>query len=170
VTRLVYIGGFGQSGSTLLESLLTANPQVVACGEIANGFEGRTGRELKCSCGKLAKDCPVWSAFARGSNASLNHDALVLTLLEHVKGKYAILCDSSKTAWGSITAPFRLPTRARATVLPAAPGEGPASRILVGDTPASDQDAPEAKADADRAGSVAADPPVLSHRGGVVGR
>jgi hypothetical protein len=39
----------------------------------------------------------------------LNHDALVLTLLEHVKGKYAILCDSSKTAWGSITAPFRLP-------------------------------------------------------------
>jgi hypothetical protein len=108
LTRLVYIGGFGQSGSTLLESLLTANPQVVACGEIANGFEGRTGRELKCSCGELAKDCPVWGAFARGSNASLNHDALVRTLLEHVKGKYAILCDSSKTAWGSITAPFRL--------------------------------------------------------------
>jgi hypothetical protein len=108
LTRLVYIGGFGQSGSTLLESLLTANPQVVACGEIANGFEGRTGRELKCSCGELAKDCPVWGVFARGSNASLNHAALVLTLLEHVKGKYAILCDSSKTAWGSITAPFRL--------------------------------------------------------------
>jgi hypothetical protein len=87
---------------------MTANPQVVACGEIANGFEGRTGRELKCSCGKLAKDCPVWSAFARGSNASLNHDALVLTLLEHVQGKYAILIDSSKTAWGSIAARFRL--------------------------------------------------------------
>jgi hypothetical protein len=108
LTRLVYIGGFGQSGSTLLESLLTANPQVVACGEIANGFEGRTGRELKCSCGALAKDCPVWGAFARGSNASLNHDALVQTLLEHVNGKYAILIDSSKTAWGSIAAPFRL--------------------------------------------------------------
>jgi hypothetical protein len=42
--------------------------------------------------------------------------------------------------------------------------------MLVGDTPASHQDAPEAKADADRASSVAADPPVLSHRGGVVGR
>jgi hypothetical protein len=108
LARLVYIGGFGQSGSTLLESLLTANPQVVACGEIANGFEGRTGRELECSCGELAKDCPVWGAFAPGSNAALNHDALVLTLLDHVKGKYAILCDSSKTAWGSIAAPFRL--------------------------------------------------------------
>ena len=108
MARLVYIGGFGQSGSTLLESLLTANPQVVACGEVANGFEGRTGRDLKCSCGALAKDCPVWCVFAPGSNATLNHDALVLTLLEHVKNKYAILCDSSKTAWGSITAPFRL--------------------------------------------------------------
>jgi hypothetical protein len=75
---------------------------------VANGFAGRPGRELKCSCGELAKDCPVWGALARGSNASLNHDALVLTLLEHVQGKYAILCDSSKTAWGSITAPFRL--------------------------------------------------------------
>jgi hypothetical protein len=90
LTRLVYIGSFGQSGSTLLESLMTANPRVVACGEIANGFEGRT------------------DLFAQGSNASLNHDALVLTLLEHVKDKYAILCDSSKTAWGSIAAPFRL--------------------------------------------------------------
>ena len=108
MTRLVYIGGFGQSGSTLFESLLTASADVVACGEIANGFEGRTGRELKCSCGKLAKDCPVWGVFARGSNASLNHDALVLALLEHVNGKYAILVDSSKTAWGSIAAPFRL--------------------------------------------------------------
>ncbi|MGE3528403.1 MAG: sulfotransferase [Methyloceanibacter sp.] len=108
MTRLVYIGGFGQSGSTLFESLLTASPAVVACGEIANGFEGRTGRELKCTCGKLAKDCPIWGVFARGSNASLNHEALVLALLEHVDGKYAILVDSSKTAWGSITAPFRL--------------------------------------------------------------
>ena len=81
---------------------------MVACGEIANGFEGPTGRELKCSCGELAKDCPVWGVFARGSNASLNHDALVLTLLEHVNGKYAILINSSKTAWGLITAPFRL--------------------------------------------------------------
>ena len=50
-------------------------------------------------------------------------------------------------------------TLARATVFLVAPGEGPASRMLVGDTPASHQDAPEAKADADRASSVAADPP-----------
>ena len=68
MTKLVYIGGFGQSGTTLFEYLLTANPDVVACGEIANGFEGRSGRELMCSCGKLTGDCPIWGVFARGSN------------------------------------------------------------------------------------------------------
>ena len=170
MTRLVYIGGFGQSGTTLSEYLLTANPDVVACGEIANGFEGQSGRELMCSCGKLAGDCPTWGVFARGSNASLNHDALVLTLLEHVKGKYAILCDSSKTAWGSITAPFRLRRLLGPAVLLAAPGERSESGMLVDNTPASHQNAQKEKADADRAGSVAADPSVLSNRDRLVGR
>jgi len=33
VPRLIYIGGYGHSGSTLLEYLLAASPEVVACGE-----------------------------------------------------------------------------------------------------------------------------------------
>jgi hypothetical protein len=44
VTKLVYIGGFGQSGTTLFEFLMTTSPDVVACGEIANGF-GTPGAE-----------------------------------------------------------------------------------------------------------------------------
>jgi hypothetical protein len=108
VTKLVYIGGFGQSGTTLFEYLLTASPEALACGEIVNGFRGRSGRELQCSCGKSAKDCPIWGALKRGPNASWSHDALVLTLLAHAEGKYQVLSDSSKTTWGSITAPFRL--------------------------------------------------------------
>jgi hypothetical protein len=107
VTKLLYIGGFGQSGTTMFESLLTASPAVVACGEIVNGFRGPSGREHNCSCGKSARNCPVWGIFERGSNAYWSHDALVLTLLENVEGKYKIVCDSSKTAWGTITAPFR---------------------------------------------------------------
>jgi hypothetical protein len=34
MTKLVYIGGFGRSGSTLLEVLMAANPEVVACGQV----------------------------------------------------------------------------------------------------------------------------------------
>jgi len=36
VAKQVYIGGYGQSGSTLFESLMAANPDVVASGEIVN--------------------------------------------------------------------------------------------------------------------------------------
>ncbi len=106
MTELVYVGGFGQSGSTLLEFLLTANPGVVACGEIVNGFH--TWRGIQCSCGRPSKDCPIWGVFKQPPAASWRHEALVLTLLEHVEGKYRLLTDSSKTAWGSVTAPFRL--------------------------------------------------------------
>jgi hypothetical protein len=31
--QLVYIGGYGRSGSTLLETLMAASPDVIACGE-----------------------------------------------------------------------------------------------------------------------------------------
>jgi hypothetical protein len=110
MAKLVYIGGYGQSGSTVFEYLLTANPDAVACGEIVNGFRKASGREIRCSCGKLQKDCPVWSTFNSASNSSSTwtHEALVTTLLDHIASKYAILTDSSKTSWGTITAPFRL--------------------------------------------------------------
>jgi hypothetical protein len=41
VTKLVYIGGYGHSGSTLLEYLLAASPKVVACGEVASVLRER---------------------------------------------------------------------------------------------------------------------------------
>jgi hypothetical protein len=113
VTKLVYVGGFGQSGSTLFEQLITANPDAIACGEIVNGFGKRKGRELKCSCGRLRNDCPVWGVFNQTSDtfSPWTHEALVMALVEQLAPKYAIMSDSSKTAWGSITAPFRLRSR-----------------------------------------------------------
>jgi hypothetical protein len=48
VTRLVYIGGYGHSGSTLLEYLLAASPKVVACGEVASVLRER-GRKGECT-------------------------------------------------------------------------------------------------------------------------
>ena len=41
VTKLVYIGGYGHSGSTLLEYLLAASPEAVACGEVASVLRDR---------------------------------------------------------------------------------------------------------------------------------
>lgn len=111
MTKLVYIGGFGQSGTTLFEYLITASPSAVACGEIINGFRMRSGKEPTCSCGKLGMDCPIWSAFNNTPWDALRHEDVVETICAHLGGKYEIMSDSSKTTWGSISAPFRLRRR-----------------------------------------------------------
>jgi hypothetical protein len=114
VTKLVYIGGYGHSGSTLLEYLLTASPDLAGCGEVVScvrhGLKTRTTFKNKtCSCGQKAKSCPVWSGvFAPGdSSAAWTHERLVQALLRHLDSRFAGMVDSSKTAWGSSSSPFR---------------------------------------------------------------
>jgi hypothetical protein len=110
VTKLVYIGGYGHSGSTLLESLLTTCSDVVACGEVARSRLRRAKKKRRCTCGRLTEDCWVWGAFHHSSRDlyEWSHQELTLALLEHVSSDYAAMVDSSKTAWASAGAPFRL--------------------------------------------------------------
>jgi hypothetical protein len=109
MTKLVYIGGYGHSGSTLLEYLMTANPEVIACGEIVNARRDWQ-KTRKCSCGQSAESCPVWGPLFNESVKAVrrNHTALVLALLHQVADHYAIIVDSSKTAWSHALAPFKL--------------------------------------------------------------
>ena len=108
MTELVYIGGYGRSGSTLLETLLTARPDVLACGEIAACLHVEVRRP--CTCGETCSDCELWGAFYKdpGKLRGWTHESLVLDLLEKASGRYRFLVDSSKTAWGSFFAPFKL--------------------------------------------------------------
>jgi hypothetical protein len=109
LAKLIYIGGYGRSGSTLLEYLLSAHPGVVACGEVERHLR-RFGRKKVCTCGVRVRACPVWSAFQhkKGRLRGWDHERLTLSLLEHVSGEYEVMVDSSKTAWGSFFMPFRL--------------------------------------------------------------
>jgi len=108
LTKLVYIGGYGRSGSTLLEYLLAASPDVVACGEVLTYAQGLAAP--LCSCGKPREACSVWGPLidAVGPERRWTHRTLIRELLRHVEGRYGILVDSSKTAWGSIFTPFAL--------------------------------------------------------------
>jgi hypothetical protein len=109
LAKLIYIGGYGRSGSTLLEYLLTASAAIVACGEVARHFE-RFGRIKTCTCGRPMEDCPLWGTFQHSSGklAGWNHEKLTLALRAHLSDDYAAMVDSSKTAWGSFLTPFRL--------------------------------------------------------------
>jgi hypothetical protein len=112
LTKLVYIGGYGHSGSTLAEYLMTASPQVIASGEVASASRESIQKEW-CTCGELTESCPIWSSFVVDPLRSRRwkHQDLTIALLESVADRYAVLIDSSKTAWHSTAAPFALRRR-----------------------------------------------------------
>jgi hypothetical protein len=59
---VLYIGGWGRSGSTLLARLLGELPGFVAVGEIHFLFtRGVAGNQL-CGCGASFRECPFWQA------------------------------------------------------------------------------------------------------------
>jgi hypothetical protein len=114
MTKLIYIGGYGHSGSTLLEYLMAGSPAVLACGEVASSIREKDSsrKEKLCSCGRAADACPVWGPFHSPEYKSApTHAELVDALMRRADGQYAAIIDSSKTAWGTIAAPFRLRRR-----------------------------------------------------------
>jgi Sulfotransferase family len=63
--RVLYIAGWGRSGSTLLDRMLGQLPGVVSVGEVRElwfrgGLENR-----RCGCGEPFADCPFWSEVGR---------------------------------------------------------------------------------------------------------
>jgi len=109
VTKLIYIGGYGHSGSTLLEYLLAASSEIVACGEVSSVLRQR-GRKEDCTCGKPAAACPLWGPLQQDPAAldGWSHRRLALALLAESGGAYAAMVDSSKTPWNALRAPFHL--------------------------------------------------------------
>lgn len=58
---VLYVGGFGRSGSTLLERVLGQVPGAVAVGEVVHLIErGLVGNE-DCGCGRPFHECAFWN-------------------------------------------------------------------------------------------------------------
>ncbi len=58
--NILYIGGYGRSGSTILEKILTSHPKITGGGEIFRMAEIFSDHLAQCTCGELLKNCPVW--------------------------------------------------------------------------------------------------------------
>ena len=58
--RLLYLAGFGRSGSTLLERLLAELPGVCAAGEVVHLWQRGVREGERCGCGELFPACPFW--------------------------------------------------------------------------------------------------------------
>src|SRR5579871_3195289 len=64
-TRVLFIGGEGRSGSTVLERLIAAHPGTFAVGELKNLFERGVGHGELCECHEPVPTCELWSEVGR---------------------------------------------------------------------------------------------------------
>ncbi|MDQ3328808.1 MAG: sulfotransferase, partial [Chloroflexota bacterium] len=58
--KVLYIAGFGRSGSTIMDNILGQLDGVFSGGELRSlWYHGLTGNIL-CGCGERFRECPVW--------------------------------------------------------------------------------------------------------------
>lgn len=58
--RVLFVGGLGRSGSTLLELILAQSPDVCALGEVVHLWERALLADESCGCGERFSACPFW--------------------------------------------------------------------------------------------------------------
>ena len=77
---VLYIAGFGRSGSTVLESVLGAAPGLVSVGELRFLWGRHVRDDRVCGCGQAFSHCPFWRAVMhRAYGASSPDPAQVLS-------------------------------------------------------------------------------------------
>lgn len=59
--RVLYVGGTGRSGSTLLARMLGSAPRVASAGEVRFAWERGYVENRSCGCGVPVRACPVWT-------------------------------------------------------------------------------------------------------------
>jgi sulfotransferase family protein len=77
--KVLFIGGLGRSGSTLLDMLLGQIGGFCSTGELRFIWERGFGENQLCGCGKPFKDCDFWSKVveeAFGGFQNVNHERL----------------------------------------------------------------------------------------------
>jgi hypothetical protein len=57
---VLYIGGTGRSGSTLLEQALSQLPGIVSVGELRALWKAILTDDRRCTCGAVPSDCEFW--------------------------------------------------------------------------------------------------------------
>lgn len=90
---VLFVGGFGRSGSTLVERVIEATPQAVSLGEVVHLWKRGVLEDELCGCGTPFSQCPFWTrvgerAFGGWANVDV---AEVLALHDAVDRQRRIL-------------------------------------------------------------------------------
>ena len=98
--KILYIAGYGRSGSSILARLLAQQDGIVSLGEF-HMAPGKFREDAPCSCGEPLSQCKFWSGHKRPATTS--------TLLDDLESRETIrwAIDSSKTAYSQVLEPLR---------------------------------------------------------------
>lgn len=69
---IVYIAGYGRSGSTLLARILGSHKKMFAAGELINFANLMDSRDSVCSCGQTIERCALWSVIVQNFKKKIN--------------------------------------------------------------------------------------------------
>lgn len=83
-TKVLFIGGLGRSGTTLLERLLGQLPGALPLGEVAHLWERDVRDDECCACGSAFSACEFWQRI--GQAAYGGWDRLDLDRVVHLQG------------------------------------------------------------------------------------
>jgi hypothetical protein len=61
VTKVLYIGAWGRSGTTILDNVLDAYPHVFSAGELYFVWARGLMQGRRCGCGTALPECPLWT-------------------------------------------------------------------------------------------------------------
>jgi sulfotransferase family protein len=67
VSRLLFLGGLGRSGTTLIERLLGELPGVCALGEVVHLWQRDVRDDERCGCGSRFSGCTFWQRVGKAA-------------------------------------------------------------------------------------------------------
>ncbi|MDQ2810901.1 MAG: sulfotransferase [Actinomycetota bacterium] len=65
--RVLYVGGIGRSGSTLIERLIGQLPGACPVGELLYLYERGIAKDERCGCGQPFHQCPFWQQVGKAA-------------------------------------------------------------------------------------------------------
>ena len=96
--RVVYIAGYGRSGTTVLDVALGQHPAVIGSGEIAELTRHVWRENEYCACGQPVHDCDFWSPVLR--QWSEGQPSSLMPLYEDCQKKIESLVGLAKSSSG----------------------------------------------------------------------